>query len=244
VQLPKNRSEVIISVEKNVYFIGYILNLLANLNTSPRIWFTLRNFFAYSGHMHPPTLQEIGNYFERSCVDNLVKIKLNEILECVFILKAYPMEKNLQQIELLRQAITINNDRVAGYQKAIELVQEQHLRELQNLFQQYADQSAEFIAQLNSLLEQLGGEQVDGTKFSGKIFRIWMDVKTSLSTSTMQAVLELCEKGEDEFKNSYKQIHELAAVQHYTDLATLLIHQLSVHQAAHEHIKVLRDQQS
>ena len=154
------------------------------------------------------------------------------------------MEKNLPQIELLSRAITINNDRVAGYQKAIELVQEQHLRELQNLFQQYADQSAEFIAQLNSLLNQLSGEPVDGTKFSGKIFRLWMDVKTSLSTSTMQAVLELCERGEDEFKHSYQQIHELAALQHYTDLAALLTHQLTVHQSAHEHIKVLRDQQA
>lgn len=154
------------------------------------------------------------------------------------------MDKNLQQIELLAQAITINNDRVEGYQKAIELVQKQHLRELQSLFQQYADQSVEFNEQLNSLLNNLDGEQVDGTKFSGKIFRLGMDVKSSLSTSTMQTVLELCEKGEDEFKNSYKQIHELATVQRYTELADLLIHQLTLHQAAHQHIKVLRDQQA
>ena len=150
------------------------------------------------------------------------------------------MEHSERKIDLLNQAIEINNDRVAGYQKAIELISNEQVGELQSLFNQYKMQSEQFISEIQPFLANVGAPMEEGTKVSGKIFRMWMDVKSLVSPSTDQAVLESCEKGEDEFKSTYNNILEKAMVD-CPEIADLLRAQLVQHESAHAHIKELRD---
>lgn len=150
------------------------------------------------------------------------------------------MENIENKIDLLQRAIIINNDRIEGYEKAIELAEPDHLRELQQIFHSYVDQSSGFVAELNQLNSQLGGEPEDDTKFTGKIFRMWMEVKTALSSSNSQSLLDLCEKGEDEFKKTYDDIISEAS-EVYPELVSVLHIQLVEQNSAHKKIKELRD---
>ncbi|OYD42218.1 PA2169 family four-helix-bundle protein [Sphingobacterium cellulitidis] len=150
------------------------------------------------------------------------------------------MENIDKKIDIVNQAVEINNDRIKGYEKAVEIAGESNLRELQALFRQYIDQSRQFIIELSPYLEQFGEEPTEDTKFSGKIFRIWMDIKSAMSPSINQAILECCEKGEDEFKETYKKLLS-ESLDDYQDLIDLLQNQLAIAMEAHQHIKELRD---
>ncbi|WP_185211685.1 ferritin-like domain-containing protein [Sphingobacterium mizutaii] len=150
------------------------------------------------------------------------------------------MENNEKKIDLVNRAVEINNDRIKGYKKAIEIAGDANLRDLQVLFQQYIEQSRQFIIELSPCLEQFGQEPTEDSNFTGKIFRIWMDIKSAISPSISQAILESCEKGEDEFKETYKEILS-DSLDDYQDLTGILQQQLATQLEAHQHIKELRD---
>lgn len=150
------------------------------------------------------------------------------------------MERNEKKIELLNRAVEINNDRIAGYQKATELLGNEKLDGLQSLFQQYEAQSRQFISEIQPFLVNVNAPVEQGTKTSGKIFRAWMDIKSSVAPSTEQALLESCEKGEDEFKSTYQNIMEDAS-EDCPEVADLLRSQLMQQETAHLHVKELRD---
>ena len=152
------------------------------------------------------------------------------------------MENTEKQIDLVNDAIEINNDRIKGYEKAIEIAKDANLNELQVLFNGYIEQSRQFLAELKPLVNRTAEEPEEGTKFSGKIFRIWMDIKSAISPSISTALLESCEKGEDEFKETYKNILS-DSLNNYPSLVDLLQDQLSQQLEAHQKIKELRDLQ-
>lgn len=150
------------------------------------------------------------------------------------------MENTDKKIDLLNEAIEINNDRIKGYEKAIEIAADANLRELQTLFKSYIEQSQQFIMELKPLLKQYHVEPESGTNLTGKIFRIWMDIKSAISPSISQAILDTCERGEDEFKETYKEIIS-ESLDDYRNLVDILQMQLSKQIEAHQHIKELRD---
>ncbi|MCT1531567.1 MULTISPECIES: PA2169 family four-helix-bundle protein [Sphingobacterium] len=152
------------------------------------------------------------------------------------------MENTEKQIDLVNDAIEINNDRIKGYEKAIEIAKDANLNELQVLFNGYIEQSRRFLAELKPLVNRTAEEPEEGTKFSGKIFRIWMDIKSAISPSISTALLESCEKGEDEFKETYKNILS-DSLNEYPSLVDILQNQLSQQLEAHQKIKELRDLQ-
>jgi uncharacterized protein (TIGR02284 family) len=51
----------------------------------------------------------------------------------------------------------------------------------------------------------LGGDPASGTTGSGKIYRVWMDVKSGFSRSDRKSVLEECEYGEDAAQKAYEK---------------------------------------
>ncbi|WP_138090982.1 hypothetical protein [Sphingobacterium daejeonense] len=69
-----------------------------------------------------------------------------------------------------------------------------------------------------------------------------MDIKSAISPSISNALLESCEKGEDEFKETYKNILS-DSLNEYPSLVDLLQDQLSQQLEAHQKIKELRDLQ-
>lgn len=88
------------------------------------------------------------------------------------------MEK---EIEVLNTLITINNDRIEGYETASKETEE---LDLKNLFAQFIATSKKCKQELVKEVNMLGGKEVEGTTTSGNFFRAWMDVKAESQVKT------------------------------------------------------------
>lgn len=145
-----------------------------------------------------------------------------------------------QTADLLNQLVEINNDRIEGYEKAITLLPQQDNYDIQNIFEKYRDQSIQFNSELKPLVFRAGDTPTDDTRTSGKLFRTWMAIKSTVAPSTIESVLESCERGEDEFKKVYRDAIEQA--DHIpADILLIIQSQAELQLAAHDHIKNLRD---
>ena len=112
---------------------------------------------------------------------------------------------NSKTIEVLNTLITINNDRIEGYETASKETEEQ---ELKTLFAHFSTTSQKCKNDLATEVNRLGGTVAEGTLTSGKFFRVWMDVKAALSGKDRKAILDSCEYGEDVAKDTYKKALE------------------------------------
>src|SRR5215467_15827315 len=114
------------------------------------------------------------------------------------------MKLNQKAIEVLNDLIRINNDRVAGYEKALNNTDEANV-DLRNIFNRMAQDSRNYSRELTDQVQRLGGDPASGTTASGKIYRVWMDVKSGFSSSDRKSVLEECEYGEDAAQKAYEK---------------------------------------
>ena len=108
--------------------------------------------------------------------------------------------ENEKTIEVLNTLITINNDRIEGYETAAKETEEQDLK---TLFAQFSSTSQRCKTELVAEVNKLGGTAAEGTLISGKFFRVWMDVKAALTGKDRGAILSSCEFGEDAAKDTY-----------------------------------------
>ena len=113
------------------------------------------------------------------------------------------MTTNENLTEVLNDLIEINNDRITGYEKAVDETKDIDV-DLQAIFHKMADESRKYKTELTQAVTRLGGTPATGTTNSGKIYRIWMDVKATFTGHDRQAVLENCEFGEDAAQKAYK----------------------------------------
>jgi uncharacterized protein (TIGR02284 family) len=109
------------------------------------------------------------------------------------------METNEKLIETLNGLIEINNDRVNGYEKAIEETKDLDV-DLRAIFNGMASESRKYSAELSKTVAGLGGTAADGTTNSGKVYRVWMDIKTLFTGHTRRSLLEF---GEDAAQKAY-----------------------------------------
>lgn len=140
--------------------------------------------------------------------------------------------------EVLNDLIQINNDRVAGYKKAIDELNAGDV-DLKALFAEFITQSEVFRQELEEAVTSLGEEAETGTTASGKVYRVWMDIKAALSTKDRKAVLESCEFGEDAAQKAYKMATESTEVS--PSALSLITDQKAKLKAAHDQVKRLRD---
>lgn len=149
------------------------------------------------------------------------------------------MEANEKLIEVLNGLIEINHDRVNGYEKAIEETKDLDV-DMRAIFRSMADDSGKYAAELSNLVSGLGGTPADGTTNSGKIYRVWMDIKTTFTGHDRQSVLELCEFGEDAAQKAYDAaIASDAEIN--ADTRQLIVDQQAKLKTAHDIIKKYRD---
>ena len=144
------------------------------------------------------------------------------------------------QARLLNDLILINNDRMVGYQKAMEELKEED-SDLKLLFQDKVNQSNEFKSQLTNKLIKIGHEVETGTTNAGKIYRVWMDVKAFFGGSDRKIILDNCEDGEDAALAAYN--NALTSEDLSVEARSLLIKQQAALQISHDRIKALRDAQ-
>lgn len=118
------------------------------------------------------------------------------------------MKDNSKKIvEVLNDLIRINRDRIAGYEKAVENVEEGDAV-LRTLFYQLSDESQKLKEELADEVRSYGGEPADDTTMSGKIYRAWMEVKDTFSSDDAKSALEACEYGEDAAQKAYAEALE------------------------------------
>ena len=143
-----------------------------------------------------------------------------------------------KSIDVLNTLIEINNDRIEGYDTASRETKE---HDLKNLFSQLGHTSQVCREELINEVRSLGGTPVEGTRTTGKFFRMWMDVKAALTGNDRKEILDSCEFGEDTALETYqKEIRDNLSEMSAAHL-TMLNKQYILIKADHDKIKHLRD---
>lgn len=146
--------------------------------------------------------------------------------------------ENQKTIDALNKLITINNDRIEGYETASKETEE---ADLKTLFANLMATSQKCKRELEAEVMALGGEPSEGTKASGKFFRAWMDVKAALTGKDRKAILNSCEFGEDAAIKTYENVME-DDTRHFNDMQETMVNdQFSLLLADHNTVKSLRD---
>jgi len=140
--------------------------------------------------------------------------------------------------EVLNDLIQINNDRIEGYQKAIEQLESTDT-DLKNLFTGFITQSQELKSALQNEVSSLGEEVDHGTTASGKIYRAWMDVKAVFTGDDRQTALNNCEFGEDAAQKAYRTAEANEEI--LPNVRTLITNQKMELKSSHDKVKLLRD---
>ena len=149
------------------------------------------------------------------------------------------MATNDNLIGVLNDLIRINNDRIEGYQRAATEARDIDV-DLRGIFNRMSDESRQYASELTQEVVKLGGEPATGTTTSGKIYRVWMDVKATFSGKDRQAVLENCEFGEDAAQKAYNSALESDA-EMSADIRQLITNQKASLKTSHDVIKKYRD---
>lgn len=150
------------------------------------------------------------------------------------------MKSSKEIVEVLNDLIKINNDRIEGYEKAIENAKTIDVG-LQTVFSKMKSESIKYTAELHNRVLQLGGEPQDGTTVSGKLYRAWMDVKATFTGKDRTSLLEACEYGEDAAQKAYKDAMETEGLP--ADIRDFIAEQKKALRSSHDEIKAMRDMQ-
>jgi hypothetical protein len=110
---------------------------------------------------------------------------------------------NEKTVKVLNSLIEINNDRIEGYDIAKKETEESDLKDL---FTRLSSTSNKCKAELVAEVHKLSGTPTEGTKVSGKFFRVWMDVKAALTGKDRKVILDSCEFGEDKAVEVYDKV--------------------------------------
>jgi uncharacterized protein (TIGR02284 family) len=152
------------------------------------------------------------------------------------------MEPTKKVVEILNDLIRINNDRIEGYEKAANEVKDSLFdAEVKSVFYQLAEESRNNKSELINAVTQLGGEPASDTTASGKIYRVWMDVKSTFSGDDTLAALQSCEFGEDAAQKAYREALDDEDARWPQDILSMITSQQQVLKASHDRIKRYRD---
>ena len=106
-------------------------------------------------------------------------------------------------IDALNSLIVINNDRIEGYDTAANETDE---ADLKDLFHKCMNTSVLCKAKLVAEVHLLGGTPDEGTRITGKFFRVWMDFKAFLTSKDRVSILNSCEFGENVAIDAYMSV--------------------------------------
>jgi len=150
------------------------------------------------------------------------------------------MDDNKKIVMVLNDLIKINIDRITGYEKAINDLDESEVM-LKTLFNQVSEDSHDIKSQLSEKVVALGGEPADHRTVPGAIYQSWMDVKATFSGHDTGSTLEACEFGEDAAQRAYKAAQK-AAEDFPADVKHMINSQQNLLKMSHGLIKTQRDQ--
>ena len=149
------------------------------------------------------------------------------------------MEQQDELVGVLNDLIRINNDRIEGYQRASEESKDTDV-DLKAIFHEMADQSRKYVNELVTEVTKLGGDPASNTTMSGKVYRVWMDLKAAITGKDRESILGNCEFGEDVAQKAYQAALESDAYMS-TEIRQLISEQKSSLKNSHDVIKKYRD---
>ena len=147
------------------------------------------------------------------------------------------MKKN-KSIDVLNSLIEINNDRIQGYETAMEESKDQDLK---SMFADFMKTSQECKQELISEVSKLGGKPEEGTRVDGKIYRMWMDFKAAVTGKDRKGILKSCEYGEDVAVHTYEKVLEDKTSELTAGQLALVTKQYAMIKAGHDKVRAMRD---
>lgn len=151
------------------------------------------------------------------------------------------MESRNTTIDVLNDLISINIDRVAGYQHAIEELKQEEMG-LKSVFDGFIADSMRYREELKNKVVELGGTPATDSTLAGKVYRLWMDTKATLTGNNKVTILASCEFGEDAAQKAYEEALATAD-KVYNDVLQLITEQKDALKKAHDTVKSYRDQE-
>jgi len=148
------------------------------------------------------------------------------------------MENNTETLDILNDLVQINNDRIKGYEKAINETEEEDAQ-LKGFFTARIAESHQFKMELGTEIQALGQDIDNDTSSSGALHRTWISIKEAFTGHDEKSTLEECEFGEDAIKKAYDSALEEESLPAY--VRELLSNQYTKLLAAHDEVKALRD---
>ena len=150
------------------------------------------------------------------------------------------MQHNDSLVDVLNDLVQINNDRIAGYEKAIKESKAADAG-YHSMFRRMIDESSKYKTELIAAINRLGGEpNIRSATNSGKVYRIWMDIKSGFTGKSETSVLEFCEFGEDAAQKSYEEALK-SDVDMSASVRELIVNQKEQLRNSHDIIKRQRD---
>jgi uncharacterized protein (TIGR02284 family) len=146
---------------------------------------------------------------------------------------------NQNAIDVLNTLIIINNDRMEGYETASKETTEM---ELKNLFSHFITTSHHCKTELVKQVHHMGGTPDEGTRITGKFFRVWMDVKVALSGNDRKAILGSCDYGEQVAQDTYEKALQDNLEDISAEQQKMLVAQRMALKADHDNIRSLQNQ--
>jgi uncharacterized protein (TIGR02284 family) len=138
-------------------------------------------------------------------------------------------------ISTLNGLIETCKDGQNGFKEAAEGVERSDLK---SLFYEFSQQRAQFAGELQSLVQQLGGDPENSGSMAGAIHRGWINIKSAVTGRDESNILAECERGEDSAKNAYKEALEESLPANVTQV---IQKQFAAVKSAHDRVKALRD---
>jgi uncharacterized protein (TIGR02284 family) len=149
------------------------------------------------------------------------------------------MIKNEEIVESLNDLVKINNDRIQGFEKAVEDTEDS---QLDSLFRQMIVQSQNFRSQLADHIVRIDGTAVSdatSTDVGSKIHRAWIDIKSAVTGKDRDTVLSSVEFGENAAVEAYEDAIEEDHIPAY--IKEQLQTQLTELKASLDNVKALRN---
>src|SRR5688572_17185954 len=151
------------------------------------------------------------------------------------------MRNQENAVEILNDLVKVNNDRIAGYERAISEAKDLDV-DLKATFEGMIRESEQYKQELETKVRECGGQVEEGTTTSGKIYRAWMDVKATFTGADRKTILSSCEFGEDAALRAYESA--LTAANEMSPEVREVIHeQHRSLRTSHDLIKKYRDAQ-
>ena len=142
---------------------------------------------------------------------------------------------NDEVISCLNGLIETCKDGQDGFKTAAEGVERSDLK---SLFYEFGQQRSQFAGELQSLVQDLGGDPENTGTIGASLHRGWINIKSVVTGKDDTAILNECERGEDSAKKSYKTALDATLPANVREVVNT---QYTSVQAAHDRVKALRD---